>query len=157
VCSFQSGKGGTSLHRPPLRTVRATLTAHGSSNSPLKVRCLWLLTVLLTSCQSMALRSVVLRPSAPFAKLFGLASNFHLEVGFLHNALRATHQDRVGTLSGKACALSGGLWIPLAFRLIRHSLLDPSFSRWGFRPSSRKAYCRRSVLRQTPSGFTRSA
>ena len=32
---LESGKGGTSLHRPPLRTVHATLTAHGSSNSPL--------------------------------------------------------------------------------------------------------------------------
>jgi hypothetical protein len=30
----------------------------------------------------------------------GLASNFHLEVGFLHNVLRAAHQDRVSTLSG---------------------------------------------------------
>jgi hypothetical protein len=30
----------------------------------------------------------------------------------------------------------------LAFRLIRHSLLDPSLSRWGFRPPSRLAYCR---------------
>jgi hypothetical protein len=29
-----SGKGGTSLHRPPLRTVLATLTAHGSSKLP---------------------------------------------------------------------------------------------------------------------------
>src|SRR5215211_9513542 len=54
------------------------------------MRCLWLLTVLLTSWQSMAFRSV---GSVPRLRLLssGLASNFHLEVGFLHNVLRAAH------------------------------------------------------------------
>ena len=37
--------------------------------------------------------------------------------------------------------LSGGLCFPLAFRLIRHSLVDPSFSRWGIELSLQSAYC----------------
>jgi hypothetical protein len=148
------------VRRPPLRTVHATLTAHGSSNSPLKMRCPWLLTVLLTLCQSMAFRSVGLRPSAPFAKSSGLASNFHLEVGFLHNVLRAAH------LLIASAPFRVRLMCPIRQVMVSPCLsADPAFASRSFLlPLGIWAFLAVGLLpfskapeRQTPSGFTRSA
>ena len=90
-------------------------------------------------------QSVLGRPPAPFAKptVSWPAPNFHLEVSFPYRALRATHQDRVSTLSDRALRepYPAGYGFPSPFGS-RHSLLDPSLSRWGFGPSSRSAYCR---------------
>jgi hypothetical protein len=109
------------------------------------MRRLRLLTDLWTLRQSIAFQSVLGHSPAPFASpSFRPAPNFHPEASFPYRALRATHlliasaPFQVGHYSRLYPA---GYGYPLSFGS-RHSLLDPSLSRWGFGPSSQSAYCR---------------
>jgi hypothetical protein len=65
------------------------------------------------------------------------------------------HLVHVSTLSGWVLPYPAGYGFPLPFGRW-HSLLGPSCSRWRIPPPSRLAYCW-IMIRQTPSGFPRSA
>ena len=110
---------------PPLRTVRATFTAHGSS------------------------KSVLIKPLPPVTHQLGLVPRFGLQqfpvasnASKVRNfcfALWPIHLLRVGTLSGRVLPYPAGYEFPLPFGCW-HSLLAASLTHWGNRPSLRLDY-----------------